>query len=50
MSPFQKGDFLAQYVGEHISREEGERRSRSLYKKHRHSYLYYFRHQEKEIW
>ncbi len=48
-STFQKGDFLCCYKGELISKAKGERR-KSDYKEELGSYLFFFRHNGKDLW
>ena len=46
---FQKGDFLCCYKGDLIDKAEGERR-RSNYKEEMGSYLFFFKHNGKDLW
>jgi SET domain-containing protein len=45
--PFKAGEFLLEYVGERISKTEGEEREKRLKLRF---YLFYFRHGEKSLW
>ena len=46
---FAKNDFLLHYVGEMISKKEGEDRETTYGDVHR-SYIYFFSHNGKELW
>jgi len=45
--PFKAGEFLLEYVGEHIYKTEGEEREK---KRKLRFYLFYFRHAEESLW
>eukprot|EP00794_Sanderia_malayensis_P021065 gene21065-23119_t len=48
MKSFEKGSFLLQYIGETVSREEGENREKKYEKKKLGYYLYFFSSKGKE--
>ncbi len=50
MKSFEKGSFLLKYIGETVSREDGENREKEYEKKKLGCYLYFFSYKGEELW
>ena len=51
-NPIKKGEFVCEYVGEHISYEEATKREQKYLKQQRKykGYMFFFKFKEKYLW
>jgi histone-lysine N-methyltransferase SETD8 len=48
--PFEKGEFLLQYIGEEVTEQEAEKREMLYEKENKGSFIYFYKEKGKTCW